>query len=120
MGDLSKNLSKREFACKCGCGFDAVDKKLVNILQEACDKFGDTIVITSGCRCVGHNRACGGAVNSQHIFGIAADFKVFKDRKQVDPEIIADWLEMKSGLGVGRYKSWVHVDTRGSDARWRG
>lgn len=119
MGDLSKNLSKREFACKCGCGFDATDMRLVRLLQQCVDALGDTIIITSGCRCVGYNRKIGGAVNSQHIFGVAADFKIYKDGKQVLPGDVADWLEDNADrCGIGRYKSWVHLDTRGSNARW--
>jgi hypothetical protein len=29
MGDVSKNLSRSEMACNCGCGFDACDIELV-------------------------------------------------------------------------------------------
>ena len=37
MGTVSKNFSRSEFACKCGCGFDAVDVDLLAGLQALRD-----------------------------------------------------------------------------------
>ena len=119
MGDLSKNLSKSEFACQCGCGFNDVAPDLIKILQTCVDMIGDKIIITSGCRCAEHNKKEGGSINSQHIQGKAADFKIFKNGAQVDPESVANWLESRDGLGIGRYHNRVHLDVRGSNARWR-
>ena len=39
MGDLTSNLSRHEFACECGCGFDTVDFELVTVIQKACNHF---------------------------------------------------------------------------------
>ena len=39
MGDISKNLSRWEFACGCGCGFDTADYALVNVLQSCVNYF---------------------------------------------------------------------------------
>ncbi len=82
MGDLTKRLSRSEFACRCGCGFDTVDHALPYILEEAADYFEDTIIravrvrihINSGCRCPEYNREIGGSEKSQHTLGRAADF----------------------------------------------
>jgi uncharacterized protein YcbK (DUF882 family) len=76
MGDLSKNFSRREFACKCGCGFDKIDQRLVNLVQEIRDEFGQPVYIESGCRCPKHNRKVGGVWNSGHTTGEAADIRV--------------------------------------------
>lgn len=75
MGDLSKNFSRREFACKCGCGFDDVSPKLANLVQEIRDELGKKIFIDSGCRCPTHNRRVKGVKNSGHLTGEAADIK---------------------------------------------
>jgi uncharacterized protein YcbK (DUF882 family) len=87
MGDLTKNLSRHEFACQCGCGFDTVDHDLPGILQEVADHFLELadrntvlrvmIDIKSGNRCEAHNLAEGGSSKSRHMWGRAADFKLF-------------------------------------------
>lgn len=121
MGDLSKHFSRHEIACKCGCGFAAVDERLVDILEEVRQQFSRPVVINSGCRCRQHNQAVGGAVASYHLpdergLGRAADIRVLK----IPPEYVADCLEEKhpGGLGIGRYGWWTHVDV-GPRRRWR-
>lgn len=72
-----KHFKQSEFACKCGCGFDNVNLKLVKILDEIRDYFGQPIVVTSGCRCANHNaKQKGSSPNSRHISGKAADIVV--------------------------------------------
>ena len=43
MGDLTKNFNRFEFACKCGCGFDDIDLKVVQALQKLRDKLDKPI-----------------------------------------------------------------------------
>ena len=129
MGNLTNNLSRREFACKCGCGFDTVDFELVNELQECVDHFANElgtpirIDITGPNRCVKHNADVGGADNSQHIYGRAADFKLFvrQTGDQVEPNHVASYLEGQypDRFGIGRYSNRTHFDTRtNGPARW--
>lgn len=128
-GDLTKNFSRKEFACQCGCGFDTVDYGLVVTLQALADKFEGflgkdiSILVTSGCRCRNHNTNIGGSANSQHTLGRAADFKVFVKgtKEQVDPDVVADTLEkiFPESCGIGRYSNRTHFDTRSNGpARW--
>ena len=117
MGDLSKHFSRFEFACKCGCGFDTVDTMLLEALESIREKFNCSLYISSSCRCFEHNKAVGGAKNSQHTKGRAADINT---REEVDPDKIADYAE-SLGLSVGRYANFTHVDTRtNGPARWDG
>lgn len=120
MGDLSPHFSRHEFACKDGCGFDTMDYATVQILEEVREHFGVPVTINSGCRCVSHNKAVGGASGSQHVYGRAVDIVV----QGVAPSEVADWLErgpMVGRGGVGRYPSFTHVDSRTSGpARWSG
>ncbi len=114
MGDLSRNFSRSEFACKCGCGFDTVDAELVNMLEQVREHFGQPITITSGCRCPDHNDTVGGKA-SQHLKGRAADFKV----KATSAQVVQDYCdEAFPDGGVGRYSTWTHIDSRGVKARW--
>lgn len=71
------HFTQSEFACKCGCGFDDINYKLVEILENIRSHFGDRpVIITSGCRCAKHNAEVGGVQGSRHILGKAADFYV--------------------------------------------
>lgn len=74
--DLSKNFSRYEFACKCGCGFDRVHPEIVQMVQEVRDEIGEPVVIASGCRCEAHNKRVGGVKDSAHTTGEAADIYV--------------------------------------------
>lgn len=116
MGDLSVNFSRSEFACRCGCGYDTVDAKLLEALEALRQHFGSPVSISSGCRCREHNQIVGGSSRSQHLFGRAADIVV----RDVGPDEVADYLErtFTGRLGVGRYTRFTHVDSRGNAARW--
>lgn len=121
MGDLSKNFSRKEWECKCGCGFNTVDAELIKVLQEDVrDYYKKPVTITpnGGCRCHIHNIACGGSNKSQHIQGKAADIKV----EGISPEVIYFYLCKKfpGKYGFGLYKTFVHVDVREDEARWSG
>ena len=108
---ISANFKRSEFACKCGCGFDTVDVALIEIVQAVRDRFGVPFDINSGCRCPTHNRAVGGASNSQHLFGRAAD--IDSSRSDVSPDRVADYVEENfPHMSVGRYNTFTHVDSR--------
>jgi uncharacterized protein YcbK (DUF882 family) len=73
MGDLTRNFSRREFACKCGCGFDDIDRRVAIAAQVIRDVLGEPLRVNSGCRCEARNAAVGGVPNSYHTEGLAAD-----------------------------------------------
>ena len=105
---LSDNFSRTEFACKCGCGFDTVDSLTLEALESIRKHFNKPVTVTSGCRCLAHNKAVGGSE------GRAADIQV----KGVEPSAVADYAT-SLGFSVGRYDSFTHVDSRsGPLAYW--
>ena len=115
MGDLSKNFNRAEFACKCGCGFDVVDTKLLEYVQAIRDHFKRPVTITSACRCDAHNKAVGGKPNSQHRLGRAADLVI----DGVAPRAVAEHADSLGCGGVGSYNTFTHIDSRtNSGARW--
>ena len=119
MGDLTKDFSRDEFKCKCGCGANYIDMRLVKGLQTLRDNLGKPVIINDATRCPKHNKEVGGVTNSQHILGKAADIHV----NGVSPEALADAAEKIPVFlngGIGRYATFVHVDVRGHKARWRG
>lgn len=101
-------------ACRCGCGFDAFDAELLDVLTEVREKFGP-VQITSGNRCPTHNAVVGGSTDSKHTKGLAADIKT-----PASPKVVAEFLEKKypNKYGIGRYASWTHIDVRSSKSRW--
>jgi uncharacterized protein YcbK (DUF882 family) len=72
-------------------------------------------MVTSGNRCKEYNASIGGGLNSQHLYGKAADIKV----EGVNPQEVADFAEeLLDEGGIGRYNSFTHVDVRNRKARW--
>lgn len=118
MGDISKNFNRKEFACKCGCGFATVDVSLLNVLEVVRERFNSSVTINSACRCAEHNKAIGGSYRSKHKQGIAADIVV----KGVDPSEVYIFLDEYSpnSYGVGKYDTFTHIDVRYCKARWQG
>ena len=120
MGDLSLHFNRAEFACRCGCGFGTrvgdVSQALVRVLEQIRMQFDAPVAVVSGCRCSKHNRSVGGAIASQHVRGTAADIKV----QGVSPKSVADWLSAAypRTYGIGRYRTWTHIDVRLSPSRW--
>jgi len=121
---LTHNFNLSEFQCKCGCKMpDAVFeniKELVIYLQYIREYLDEPIKLTNAYRCKEHNKRIGGAKNSQHILGKAADIQC----KKIYPSVMADLIEdlikknyIEEG-GVGRYNTFTHYDIRGTKARW--
>ncbi|RJR32455.1 MAG: DUF882 domain-containing protein [Deltaproteobacteria bacterium] len=126
MGDLTKNLSRWEFACHCGCGTDNVSPDLVEALQIYRDLAGRPVTIISGCRCLRHNAAVGGEDHSFHIAteeveGRAGDARVAGLGLREMYELALKVPAFKNG-GIGIYpdpdKRFIHLDVRGKKARW--
>lgn len=116
---ISENFTRAEFACKCGCGFDRIDFRLVEWLQEIRDALGKPVVVSSGCRCRKHNERVGGSPKSQHVEGKAADIHSpgvsLKDLYR-----LAESNDKAAEGGIGLYpqNGFIHVDVRGYKARW--
>jgi len=117
----SPHLTWKELACKDGTIYPdefIVDNRvyaLSNVFEAIRDMYGKPIEILSAYRTPSHNRKIGGARNSQHVLGRALDLK---PPKGVTLERFYDDIRdnaAKLGLGgIGKYKTFVHVDIRQS------
>ena len=106
MGDLTKNFSYKEFACRCGCGLGIVDTELVKTLQSLRDSYHKAITITSGLRCPEHNRNAGGKITSSHLKGLAVDIACSSsaDRYMLLSKLVVYFNR------IGIAKNFIHVD----------
>lgn len=124
-------FDRKEFACKCGCGYAVVDARLLELLTVYRSYFDAPMTITSGARCLTHNAKVGGAApqldadhqpiwgtGSQHLWGRAADIVV----DGVSPsEVYNAFVGGLTGWGgLGQYREFTHVDVRPKMARWKG
>jgi peptidoglycan hydrolase-like protein with peptidoglycan-binding domain len=69
---------------------------------------GRPITINSGFRSINHNRNVGGASNSQHTYGIAADIVV----SGLTPGQVRSHAQTCGFSGIIMYSSFNHVDSR--------
>ena len=113
---LSDNFKVKEFACNDGSDTVLISDELVDLLQKIRDHFGVAVTINSGYRTSTYNKKVGGATNSQHVKGTAADIVA----KGVDPLTVAQYAEylMPNSGGIGVYQTFTHVDVRTSRSRW--
>lgn len=117
--EVGHHFVRKEFECRCGCGFDDVSLRLVTLLDALRELVNEPIHVLSGCRCSKHNKRCGGVVESQHLKGTAADIRI----DSLTPKQFAYFIEHKTALkfgGLGIYSTFIHVDVREGHARWHG
>jgi hypothetical protein len=92
----------------------------VQVLDELRQVVGAAIAISSAYRSPAYNQAIAGAGASQHMSFNALDFSV---RSSSSP---ADWAAVLKQMrangrfkgGIGVYSTFVHLDTRGTNADW--
>lgn len=106
--DSIKYFEKSEFRCRCGCGADTMEEKLIREADDVRAHFGAPMTVSSGRRCASHNARVGGVSNSRHLSGKAMDFCV----KGKSSQTVLEYVQKKSNI---RYAyaidgSYVHMD----------
>jgi uncharacterized protein YcbK (DUF882 family) len=92
----------------------------LEIAVKVRERFGAT-VINSAYRSLTYNIAVGGVGDSRHSQNDALDISCVN----ATPEQVRQFLNTLRATGrfsggIGIYRTFVHVDTRGTDADWRG
>lgn len=84
----------------------------LKVLEWLRGQWGEAIVVNSGYRDPAYNKAVGGENDSTHMLFMAFDISM----RTRTPKEIAQRLEKHpdaNKLGIGIYKTFVHVDCRG-------
>lgn len=118
----TEHFSRRELDCHCGCDAPpSVEKNLTALaieLERLRKQLGNVpLHINSGYRCPAYNKKIGGAPQSQHMLGKAADLS----GRTVRPLQIRDAASVVPSFragGIGLYDTFCHVDIRPTIARW--
>lgn len=113
---LSPWFRVHEFASKDGAVTVIIHKELLDRLNDLRELLDRPIRINSGYRTPEHNAAVGGATQSKHLEGMAADIVV----DSMTPDALAVQAEAMGFRGIGIYRNFVHVDVRETPAKWRG
>lgn len=114
MPSNTKNFNVSEFACHCGCGFNIIDQRVINLAQNIRKAIGCPVHVNSGCRCEKRNTASGGVKGSFHTKGLAADLSCSMGAKKLFA-VVAD-LKARGKLPDLEYailyiqKDFVHID----------
>jgi uncharacterized protein YcbK (DUF882 family) len=114
MPNNTKNFSVSEFACHCGCGFNIIDQRIIDMAQTIREAVGVPVHVNSGCRCEHRNASSGGVKGSFHTKGLAADLSCSAGAKKLFA-VVAD-LKARGKLPALEYailysqKDFVHID----------
>ncbi|HMM05262.1 MAG TPA: D-Ala-D-Ala carboxypeptidase family metallohydrolase [Clostridiales bacterium] len=112
---ISRNFALKEMQCKDGSDMVLYSSELLEKLEKLRAYGGFTVTINSGYRTVAYNKKIGGASNSQHLKGAAADIVVKKDGKIVNAKLICCLCQTLGFKGIGYISAnAVHVDMRES------
>lgn len=120
---LSAHFSAFEFDCHDGTQWPADCRKMLELLcirfLEPLRRVYGPITIVSGYRHHDYNASVGGATHSYHVWtrdrrGVAVDLRASRGT----PREWAAVLAKQGPCGLSAYPSWVHVDSRGANARW--
>lgn len=114
---LTNNFNLQEFECSHPEHRHVrVDESLVKKLQQLRDTLGVPLIINSAYRCLERNKQVGGAEKSQHLYGTAVDISM--KTINISIEEVAKLAEDIGFDGIGLYNTFIHLDTRGTPARW--
>lgn len=111
----SAHFSDTDMACPC-CKKNLCVDKLLLALEQLRTAIGDKpIIVDSGYRCAAKNKAVGGASNSRHLQGMAADIRV-NGMSPIEVYNTAKTIPFFGGFGVAH--GFTHLDVRTTITRW--
>ena len=117
---LSEHFTAAEFMCHdTSYRFVRVAPELVKRLEKIRTALGNVaITVSSGYRPPGHNESVGGASQSTHIDGLAADISAAGVSTEALFKVCKDVIGNDGGVAYYPVDQFCHVDVRGYASRW--
>ena len=114
MASDTKNFKVSEFTCKCGCGANNIDQKIIDMAQKIREEVKAPIRVNSGCRCEAHNSRVGGVKGSYHTKGLAADLSSEVGAEKLFEAVQSLWrtgkLQELNYCIYYAHKNFIHID----------
>lgn len=108
-----KHFKISEFTCKCGCGNNLMDYNFLCMIDNARDIAQVPFKVTSGYRCISHNKKINGSSTSSHLKGLAADIK-YSSEYQLVRMIYGLTKAGFTRIGINATSKFIHVDSDSS------
>lgn len=122
---LTPHFNAHEFKCKCGQSHDfQISDELVTKLEQLYKKLNcSKIIVTSGFRCVTHDKNVGGSGTGQHTKGNAADICCYgQDGNPISSKTVCCKAQDIGFTGIANINEsyqYTHVDVR-KGSKWYG
>ena len=122
---ISQHFNSTEFRCKCGKEHDfEVNDSLVQKLEKLYAALNcSQIIVTSGFRCVTHDKNVGGSGTGQHTLGNAADICCYgQDGQPISSKTVCCKAQDIGFTGIANITAayqYTHVDVR-PNGKWYG
>ena len=122
---ISQHFNSTEFRCKCGKEHDfEVNDNLVQKLEKLYAALNcSQIIVTSGFRCVTHDKNVGGSGTGQHTLGNAADICCYsQDGQPISSKTVCCKAQDIGFTGIANITAayqYTHVDVR-TGKKWYG
>lgn len=105
-----KYFKPKEMQCKDGSKEMLISSELMILLEDIRKHFNAPVKVNSGYRTPEWNKKVGGAKNSYHCKGMAADINVKGHKTKEVAKYASERLGNRGG--VIQYTNFVHVDVR--------
>ena len=122
---LSPHFNISEFRCKCGKEHETLNNpELIDKLEKLYTALNCTkIIVTSGFRCVEHDKSVGGSGTGQHTLGNAADICCYgQDGQPISSRTVCCKAQDIGFSGIANITAeyiYTHVDVR-PNGKWYG
>ena len=115
MGDLSKNFSRYEVRCSCGCDASWISPVLIEKLQHVREIIGKPMTITSGVRCEAFNTEIKGSLVSSHMpdvdgMGLAVDIACTSSQARYEMVDVAIKYFRRISIAGEHLGNFIHLD----------
>lgn len=122
---LSPHFNAKEFRCKCGKEHElSIADELITKLEKLYEALDcSKIIVTSGYRCVTHDKNVGGSGTGQHTLGNAADICCYgQDGQPISSKAVCCKAQDIGFTGIANITAayiYTHVDVR-TGKKWYG